>query len=119
MAALSASICLAMASAACSPETRIIYAVPKLNDQDRARLSCAAFPEIREVLEAQPEHVFLSGSNGKAVVTDGQYKWVRFDIANRREARLIEFGDLEARQAHFECFDDLNWTEDLITDLEE
>lgn len=95
------------------------YRTPALNDADQARLSCQAFPEILDVLESQPALVFLSGSDGEAIVTDGQYKWVRFDIVNQREARLIQFGDVRARGAHFECWDDLNWMADVYTQLEE
>lgn len=107
-----------MALAACGGSS-IVYRTPPLNEADRQHLSCAEFPEIREVLESQPEHVFLSGSDGEAVVTDGGFLWVRFDIANKREGNLIEFGDVRARDAHFECSDDLQWTADLITDLQE
>lgn len=104
-----------MAITACCPEPKPVLTAPTLPEE---RASCAAFPEIREVLQEQPSHVFLSGSNGEAVVTDGQYRWVRFDIANKREARLIEFGDVRARSAHFECFDDLEWSIGVIRDLQ-
>lgn len=107
-----------MAIAACSPDVRFVYVTPELDDADRVRLSCSTFPEIKEVLEGSPEHVYLSGTNGEAVITDGGFKWVRFDIVQRREARLIQFGDVTARTAHFECFDDLNWTADVLRDLE-
>lgn len=107
-----------MALSACGT-TEPVYSTPKLNDADQAHLSCQAFPEIRDVLTTLPRHVFLAGSDGKAVVTDGGHKWVRFDIVNEREAKLVEFGDVTARSAHFECWDDLQWTSDLITGLQE
>jgi len=106
-----------MALTACSKE--IVYRVPPLNEADQARLSCAGYPEIRDVLLALPEHVFLAGSDGTPVVTPDNRKWVAFDVANRREAAVIRFGDIAARGAHFECRDDLRWIADLITDLQD
>lgn len=114
-----ASTLPALALIACVSEPDIVYRTPPLNEADQERLSCAAFPEIIDVLNSQPSLVFLSGSDGEAVVTDGQFKWVRFDIVNKREARLIQFGDVSARGVHFECSDDLQWTAKLITDLQE
>lgn len=100
---------------ACCQEPKPVFRAPALPEE---RASCADFPEIKRLLEEQPRHVFLSGTNGEAVVTDGKYRWVRFDIVNKREARLIEFGDVRARSAHFECFDDLKWSVGVLRDLQ-
>lgn len=116
MTVLLASIWPLAALAACGPDPEPVFRAPVLEE---SRLSCAAFPEIKEVLEASPEHVFLSGTSGEAVVTDGVHRWVRFDIVQHREARLIYFGDITARLAHFECRDDLQWTADVLRDLGE
>jgi hypothetical protein len=80
-----------MALGACG-ETAIQYRVPTLNKADRARLSCAEYPEIRETLAELPPHAFLSGSSGEPVVTPDGRKWVAFDVVNQREGALIKFG---------------------------
>lgn len=102
-----------MALAACDPPPPVFVA-PQI---EKARLSCSAFPEIVAMLEQLPEHRFLAGANGQAVVTDGKHRWVRFDIVNLREAALIRFGDVTARSAHFECFDDLGFVSKVLAEL--
>ena len=106
-----------MALTACADNPEIIYRTPPLNEANEKRLSCQAYPEISEILADLPAHKFLSGSNGQAVITQGGHKWIRFDIANEREAVLIRFGEISGRSAHFECFDDLNWLARLWRDL--
>lgn len=106
-----------MALTACND--RIQFRTPPLNEADQARLTCAAYPEIREALRALPPHVFLAGSSGEAVTTPDGRKWVAFDVVNEREAVLIRFGDITGRGAHFECKDDLEWLAHVWTELED
>lgn len=105
-----------MALTACADS--IQFRVPPLNEADRAHLTCAEYPEIRETLLQLPAHVFLSGSNGQAVVTPDGHKWVRFDVVNRREAMLIRFGDVAGRTSHEECAADLEWLGHVWQQLE-
>lgn len=69
------------------------------------------------MLDELPAHEFLAGASGKVVVTDGNRRWVRFDIVNLREAALIRFGDITSRTAHFECFDDLGFVARVLDEL--
>ncbi len=117
-AALWASISLLTALTACSNAPTPIFQTPPLNAADRAHLTCAAFPDIKETLRELPAHVFLSGSSGAAVTTPDGHKWVRWDIVNQREGILVKFGDITARGAHFECRDDLQWLGRVWTELE-
>jgi hypothetical protein len=105
-----------MALTACGSETA--FRVPRLNSADRAHLACADYPDIRDALRALPAHVFLAGANGQAITTPDGHKWVRFDVANEREAIVVRFGAVEGSNAHFECFDDLLWLAKVWTDLE-
>lgn len=109
-----ASILPALAITACAADPEPILVAPEIEE---ARLSCAAYPDIIELLQELPDHVFLAGSNGQAVITDGQFTWVRFDVVNRREAMLIRFADIDGRKVHFECWDDLGFIRDLLNDL--
>lgn len=105
-----------MVLTACSP--RLQYAVPPLNEADRERLTCSAYPDFEQVLRDLPKHQWLSTSKGEAVVTHDGRTWVAFDVVQEREARLLKFAGKDARGAHFECFDDLAWLAKVWTDLE-
>lgn len=110
------SILLVLATTACSD--KIQFRVPPLNEADRARLTCSAFPDFEGMLGQLPAHEFLSGTDGTPVVTPDGRKWVAFDVVNEREGRMLKFGGVDARGVHFECFDDLNWLGSVWTDLE-
>lgn len=97
-----------MALTACA-KTETVYSTPPLNEHDQKHLSCATYPDLQAMVESLPEHVFLAGLDGVPVVTDGGHKWVRFDIANAREAITIKYGGVAGRTAHGECRADLNW----------
>lgn len=99
---------------ACAGDAKPVLVAPEIEE---ARKSCAAYPEITNVLENLPEHVFLAGADGSAVITDGDHTWVRFDVVNAREAILIRFAEVDGRTAHFECFDDLRVVIDILDDL--
>ncbi len=94
------------------------YKVPRLNDADREHLTCSDFPDFNEVLRKLPDHQWLSTTRGEVVRTDGGHTWVRFDVVQEREARLILFAGVTAAGAHFECYDDLAWLAKVWTDLE-
>lgn len=114
MAALSANILPLMALTACAPDAEPILIAPEI---DEAILSCAEYPEITDLLKRLPAHIFLAGSNGQAVLTDGRFAWVRFDVVNDREAMLIRFSEIDGRRVHFECWDDLGKVRDKLNGL--
>lgn len=105
-----------MALTACSP--RLQYRVPPLNQADAQRLTCSAFPDFDQVLRDLPEHQWLSTTRGEAVTTPDGRTWVAFDVVQLREARLLKFAGVDARGAHFECYDDLAWLADVWTELQ-
>jgi len=105
-----------MALTACSP--RLQYRVPPLNEADRQRLTCSAYPDFEAMLRDLPKHEWLSTTKGEAVVTHDGRTWVAFDVVQQREARMLKFAGKDARGAHFECFDDLKWLAKVWTDLE-
>ena len=102
-----------MALSACA-DKEPVFVAPVIEE---ARQSCASFPEIQRVLANLPKHVFLAGSDGSAVITDGDHTWVRFDIVNAREALIIRFSEIDGKRAHFECSDDLRVVIDVLNDL--
>ena len=105
-----------MAISACVPA--IQYRTPPLNEADRERLVCSEFAGFEDMLADLPAHAFLSTTKGAPVQTaDGAY-WVRFDVVQQREARMLKFAGVTARGQHFECFDNLAWLAGVWTDLE-
>lgn len=105
-----------MALTACGPQLE--YRVPPLNEADAERLTCSAYPAFEQVLRDLPAHDWLSTTRGEAVVTPDGRKWVAFDVVQRREALLLKFAGVDARGAHFECFDDLAWLASVWADLQ-
>lgn len=105
-----------MALTACSP---LQYRVPPLNEADRARLTCSAFPDFEAMLRELPAHQWLSTTKGEVVVTRDGRTWVAFDVVQKREARMLKFAGKDAKGAYFECFDNLAWLASVWTDLEE
>lgn len=101
---------------ACSPALQ--YAVPPLNEADRAHLTCADFPDFPALLAALPAHEWLATSSGEVVVTPDGRRWVSFDVVQQREARMLRFAGVDARGAHFECQADLDWLARVWTGLE-
>lgn len=112
------TILSAMALTACG-STEIQYRVPELNVNDQKRLGCVEYPSIEAAIASLPENIFLSSSSGAKVITDGQYTWVRHDIANKREAVLIRYGAVDGKLAHFICRDNLEWLSGTWRDLQE
>lgn len=106
-----------MALTACVP--RIQYQVPPLNETDRERLTCSAYTGFDEMLRQLPQHKWLSTSAGVPIKTgeDG-HMWVRFDVVQVREAKMLKFAGADARGVHFECYDNLNWLADIWRPLE-
>ena len=115
--ALLASISLLAGLSACQPHLQ--YRVPTLNEADAERQTCADFPDFEAMLRKLPAHVWLAGSDEAAVVTPDGRTWVAFDVVQMREAAMLHFGGVDARGAHFECFDDLEWMRDTWAGLEE
>lgn len=105
-----------MALSACAPA--IQYRVPPLNEADQARLTCSDFAGFEEMLAELPAHQFLSTSSGEAVRTEGGHYWVRFDVVQERDGKMLKFGGVTARDQHFECYDDLAWIAEVWRDLE-
>lgn len=107
-----------MALSACG-STAVQYKVPKLNEQDQKRFDCVEYPDLKTALESLPEQKFLTGSDGTKVLTDGQYTWIRHDIASEREGILIRYGAVDGKLAHFVCKDNLKWLSGTWQDLEQ
>ena len=105
-----------MALTACAPQLQ--YRVPPLNEADRTRLACSAYPDFTAMLRDLPAHQWLSTSKGEAVTTHDGRTWVAFDVVQQREARMLKFAGTDARGAHFECYDDLAWLASVWTELE-
>ena len=105
-----------MALTACSPQLE--YRVPPLNEADSQRLTCSDYPDFETMLRQLPAHEWLSTTKGAAVKTQDGQTWVAFDVVQQREARMLKFAGVDARGAHFECFDDLTWLASVWTDLQ-
>lgn len=106
-----------MALTACGAALQ--YATPPLNESDAERLTCSDYPDFIGVLQDLPAHEWLSTSSGEVVRTPDGRTWVAFDVVQQREARLIKFAGIDAKGAHFECYDDLAWLAKVWTDLQE
>jgi len=61
----------------------------------------------------------MSTSEGKVVVDPSGHKWVRFDVANEREGKLVTLGRVDGKRAWFNCSDNLEWIGGVYSDLEE
>lgn len=93
--------------------------MPPLNEADRARLTCADYPDFAALLRDLPKHHWLATSKGEAVTTPDGRTWVAFDVVQQREAKLLKFAGVDAKGAHFECFDDLAWLAQTWQGLEQ
>lgn len=92
--------------------------MPPLNEEDEKRKTCSDYPDFDVVLASLPSHEWLRTTSGETVKTADGRTWVSFDVVQEREAKLIKFAGVDAKGAHFVCFDNLKWLSDTYTDLE-
>lgn len=88
--------------------------MPPLNAADQQRLECPPPAGLAAQLDGLPGYRFLANSLGEVVQTPDGETWVSFSSANAREAQLLR-NQQPGERAHFECWDDLNWASDLLT----